>query len=256
MGVPVFAVDHRPSALGFRSRYAFPILSPDPFAEPDLYVELLLELAKELGTGTPILPTHDPSLNALAQSGAVFGGLYARPFPSGDVVTRIQSKREQLERAVQAGVDIPATAHPTSAEEARAALGRDRLPLARQAVEPRRLPRAFPAPGVPLRERVRARPRLRRRGALRADGAGADSGRRRRAVHRRELHRCRWHRARAVLRSKAQADTARGGHVSCRRGTLGRRGGRRSAPAAPCLRLPRHLAGRVQARSRATAASS
>ena len=89
----------------------------------------------------------------MAQSGAVLGGLYARPFPGGDVVTRIQSKREQLERAVQAGVDIPATAHPASAEEARAALGRDRLPLARQAVEPRRLPRAFPAPGVPLRER-------------------------------------------------------------------------------------------------------
>ena len=29
-GVPVIAVDHRPSALGFRSRYAQRALSPDP----------------------------------------------------------------------------------------------------------------------------------------------------------------------------------------------------------------------------------
>ena len=29
-GVDVYAVDHRRSALGFRSRYAKPLLSPDP----------------------------------------------------------------------------------------------------------------------------------------------------------------------------------------------------------------------------------
>ena len=29
-GIRVLALDHRPSALGFRSRYAEPVLTPDP----------------------------------------------------------------------------------------------------------------------------------------------------------------------------------------------------------------------------------
>ena len=62
-----------------------------------------------------------------------------------------------------------------SAEEARRS-GGDRLPLARQAVEPRRLPRRFRRQAFRCESVCGARPRLRRRGALRADGAGADSG--------------------------------------------------------------------------------
>ena len=37
-GIRVLALDHRPSALGFRSRYAEPLLSPDPQDE-DAFVD-------------------------------------------------------------------------------------------------------------------------------------------------------------------------------------------------------------------------
>ena len=49
MGVPVFAVDHRPSALGFRSRYAFAVPSPDPGTDAAAYIDLLTELGDVIG---------------------------------------------------------------------------------------------------------------------------------------------------------------------------------------------------------------
>ena len=57
-------------------------------------------------------------------------------------------------------------------------------------------------------------------------------------------------------RPQAAPDAARRGHVPRRRGGLGRRGGRPGADAAARARLPRALAGRVQARPARRRASS
>jgi D-aspartate ligase len=114
-GIPVRAVDHRPSALGFRSRYARPVPSPDPAVEPEAYVEVLA--GQEPGV---LLPTHDPPLNAVARRRERLEG-FRFPFPSWDVLERIQDKRGQLEAAAAAGIDTPETRYPQSAAEARAA---------------------------------------------------------------------------------------------------------------------------------------
>ena len=37
-GIPVLALDHRASPLGFRSRYAQPVRVPDPAADEDGFV--------------------------------------------------------------------------------------------------------------------------------------------------------------------------------------------------------------------------
>lgn len=121
MGVPVFALDHRQSALGFRSRFALPLICPDPGSDSGAYGEFLAELGDALGTATPIFPTHDPPVNALARLRDELGGRFLYPFPGWDTLSRVQSKREQLERAVEVGVDVPRTAHPLSAAEALAA---------------------------------------------------------------------------------------------------------------------------------------
>ena len=55
-GAPVLAVDHRPSALGFRSRYALPVHAPDAGADEDAFVALLAELGSALGRPAPISP--------------------------------------------------------------------------------------------------------------------------------------------------------------------------------------------------------
>jgi predicted ATP-grasp superfamily ATP-dependent carboligase len=129
MGVPVFAVDHRPSALGFRSRYAFALRSPDPGTDTDAYIDLLVELGDAIGRPTPILPTHDPPVNAIGRHRTELGDRYLCPFPDEERLARVQSKREQLDQAAGAGVDVPETAHPRSRDDAVVAAGRIGYPV-------------------------------------------------------------------------------------------------------------------------------
>jgi D-aspartate ligase len=105
-GVPVIAVDHRESALGFRSRYAVPVISPDPQDE-DTFVAFLARLAEELESPIPIFPTHDEPLNAIARGADRLGERFRYPFPAWEVLGRIQSKRAQLEAAERAGIAVP-----------------------------------------------------------------------------------------------------------------------------------------------------
>jgi predicted ATP-grasp superfamily ATP-dependent carboligase len=110
-GIPVLALDHRASPLGFRSRYAEPVRVPDPAADEDGFVSAVAEV----GPGV-VFPTHDPPLNALARNrDRLDGSLF--PFPAWDRLEAIQDKRHQLETAVAAGVDIPETLYPSSASE-------------------------------------------------------------------------------------------------------------------------------------------
>ena len=73
-GAPVIALDHRRSALGFRSRYACPGSSARIRAiEEAEFVRLLVELGDALGRPAPIFPTHDEHLNAIARNRGELG---------------------------------------------------------------------------------------------------------------------------------------------------------------------------------------
>jgi D-aspartate ligase len=121
-GVRVLAVDHRPSALGFRSRYAEPFLTADAHADPTRFIASLRALGE-----IAVFPTHDEQLNLIAQH---LGDLQVlAPFPAWDVLQRVQSKRAQLDEAVAAGVDIPNTHYPRTASDARAAAEEIGLPV-------------------------------------------------------------------------------------------------------------------------------
>jgi len=112
-GIPVFAVDHRASPLGFRSRYAQPVTVPDPLEDEDGFVDAIARI----GGPAVVFPTHDPPLNALARHRDRLDG-FLFPFPAWDRLEAIQDKRHQLETARSAGVDIPETLYPTTAAEA------------------------------------------------------------------------------------------------------------------------------------------
>src|SRR5919201_578855 len=99
-GIRVLAVDHRPSALGFRSKYAERFLSPDPFEDEHRFVNFIRALGPVV-----VFPTHDDSLNAVARYADDLDVL--TPSSSWDVLERVQSKRAQLEQAAAAGIDIP-----------------------------------------------------------------------------------------------------------------------------------------------------
>jgi predicted ATP-grasp superfamily ATP-dependent carboligase len=99
-GIRVLAVDHRPSALGFRSKYAEPLLSPDPFTDEHRFVNFVRALGEVV-----VFPTHDDVLNRIAQYADDLNVL--TPFPDCELLERVQSKRAQLEQAAAAGIDIP-----------------------------------------------------------------------------------------------------------------------------------------------------
>ena len=120
-GLRVLAVDHRPYALGFRSRYAEPRLAPDPLDDEDGFVAALRSLAEETDDVLPVFPTHDEHVNAIARHADVLAERYRFPFPSWEVLERIQSKRHQLETAESIGFPVPRTFHPGSRDEALAA---------------------------------------------------------------------------------------------------------------------------------------
>jgi len=120
-GVRVLALDHRAYALGFRSRYAEPHLTPDPLADEGGFIAALRDLAERTDGPMPLLPTHDEHLNAIARHFDELPGSCRYPFPGWDVLEAVQSKRHQLETAESIGCPAPGTRHPRSAEEAVAA---------------------------------------------------------------------------------------------------------------------------------------
>jgi D-aspartate ligase len=120
-GIRVLAVDHRPSALGFRSRYAEPFLAADAHADPTRFVASIRALGEVV-----VFPTHDGQLNLIAQH---LGDLQVvGAFPDWEILERVQSKRAQLDQAVAAGVDVPQTHYPRTVAEARAAAEEMGLP--------------------------------------------------------------------------------------------------------------------------------
>jgi D-aspartate ligase len=120
-GLRVLAIDHRPYALGFRSRYAEARLAPDPLDDEAGFIAALHEIADETDGALPVFPTHDEHLNAIARHADALSERYRFPFPGWEVLERIQSKRHQLETAEAAGLPVPRTFHPTSRDEALAA---------------------------------------------------------------------------------------------------------------------------------------
>jgi predicted ATP-grasp superfamily ATP-dependent carboligase len=161
MGAPVFAIDHRRSALGFRSRFALPLLCPDPGTDADAYGAFVRELGDAIGTATPVFPTHDPPVNAMSRLRDELGERFLYPFPGWDTLSLLQSKRVQLERASEVGVDIPKTAHPGSVGDALSAAADFGFPVLVKPSNPdefkrRFLRQAFRCDGVSELERAYA----------------------------------------------------------------------------------------------------
>jgi len=100
-GIRVLAVDDRPSALGFRSRFAEARVAPARTG--DAYVAFL----RSLGEGV-VFPTHDYDLEVIARARDELP--LTCPFPGWDVLGAIQDKRHQLAVAGEVGLAAPRTA--------------------------------------------------------------------------------------------------------------------------------------------------
>src|SRR3712207_4241275 len=135
-GLRVVAVDHRPWALGFRSRYAEARVEPHPRDDEDAFIAGLARLGDAAETPIPVFPTQDEHLNAIARRRDELPKAFRYPFPAWEVLERVQNKRDQLERAAEVGFPTPRTLHPAKAAEARAAAEELGLPLYVKPAEP------------------------------------------------------------------------------------------------------------------------
>ena len=83
-GVRVLALDHRPSALGLRSRLALPLVCPNPNILEESFADFLAELAELLPVPTPVFATHDDGLGAVVRALPTLGGKLLCPAPAWD----------------------------------------------------------------------------------------------------------------------------------------------------------------------------
>ena len=115
-GVPVHGVDHRPDALGFRSRYVRAHVSPRRLDDEHGFVRFLAALGERFDEPPPIFPLDDDDLNVIARNRDALGERFLYPFPAWDVLAAIQDKRHQVERARELGVPVPRTSAEPTAE--------------------------------------------------------------------------------------------------------------------------------------------
>jgi D-aspartate ligase len=120
-GVRTFAVDHRPWALGFKSRYAHRVIAPEPVADEDGFIAAMASLGQRFDGPTPVFATHDEHLNVMVKRATELSEHYRFPAPGWPVLEALQRKRHQIETARASGVGIPDTRYPASADEAVAA---------------------------------------------------------------------------------------------------------------------------------------
>ena len=142
-GVRTFAVDHRPWALGFKSRYAHRVIAPEPVADEDGFIAAMAELGERFDGPTPVFATHDEHLNAMVKRAAELSPHYRFPAPGWPLLEALQRKRHQLDTAAACGVGIPDTRHPGSAEEAVAAANEMGYPVFLKPSDPVEFKRRF-----------------------------------------------------------------------------------------------------------------
>lgn len=147
-GVKVLALDHRPYAIGLRSRYCLPLLCPDPYAEEQRFAAFLSELVELLPVPTPIFATHDDGLASVARALPDLGGKLLCPAPDAQKLDVLQQKRWQLARAVEAEVAVPRTLYPGSVSEARQAASELGFPLFIKPSEPVDFRKVYPTQRV------------------------------------------------------------------------------------------------------------
>ena len=143
-GVRVLALDHRPFAIGLRSRYCLPLVCPDPYAHEQRFDAFLSELSELLPAPTPIFATHDDGLASIARALPGLGGKLLCPSPDAAKLDVLQQKSWQLARAAEAHVAAPRPFYPGSAVEARQAASELGFPLFVKPSEPIAFRKVYP----------------------------------------------------------------------------------------------------------------
>ena len=117
LGVPVLAVDCRPDALGFASRFANAVRCADPYYDEDGFVDDMLALSTRLPRGTVVLPAQDDFVASVSRRATQLDGPFTLPVCRGDAMQHLADKERQVRAAERAGLATPATVVLRSADD-------------------------------------------------------------------------------------------------------------------------------------------
>lgn len=117
------ALDHRPDALGFRSRFAFPALGPDPVRNREGFLTFVRALSDRLARPAPVFPLGGEYSEAFAAAGERLPGRFLVASSRDDEpVDRAADEALPVEYWALLGADVRAA--PLDGSRSRLALAR------------------------------------------------------------------------------------------------------------------------------------
>ena len=151
LGIPVIAMDSEPAALGLASRYAIPLTCHDPRRSSE---EALIQDLERLGAALPqravLFPAFDDHVWAFSRHAERLQRHYLLPQAGWDVMQRVADKEQQLQAALEAGVDLPLTAYVHGPEDLDRAAAGMRYPALFKPTQPQEMRRRFGYKVIPV----------------------------------------------------------------------------------------------------------
>lgn len=118
-GVPVVALDHRHRAPALSSRFARPMVCPDPSSHPEELAERMAEAAQGLGEKGVLFACSDEFALFVSRQRRRLEQHFDFMIPSERIVEGMVNKRYQYEEAVRQGIPVPEMRFPISMDEVR-----------------------------------------------------------------------------------------------------------------------------------------
>jgi hypothetical protein len=108
-GAPVVALDHRCDAIGFRSRFAFPALGPDPVGDRERFPAFARTLGERLGRPAPVFPMSGDYVKAFAAAtDRLPGGFLVASSDGGEPGTAARDETLRVQYWALLGADVRA----------------------------------------------------------------------------------------------------------------------------------------------------
>ena len=134
-GVPVYALDPTPDALGMNSRYCTPVVTPDIKADEGRYLDFLLDFGRTLPTKGVLYPTGDPTVVLFSKARDELSRFYHFVMPEHQTVLDLLTK-DGLDRvAREHAIPAPRTVAPASRPDVERAAEQLTFPVILKPVE-------------------------------------------------------------------------------------------------------------------------
>lgn len=116
-GVPVTAVDNNRTAPGLHSKYAKPLVLPDPSKKAEECLDILLREGRGLAAKGVLYPCSDAFVLFVSRYRKELGKHFEFCIPSEKVLEGMVNKRMQYDEALRIGTPIAKTFYPQNMKE-------------------------------------------------------------------------------------------------------------------------------------------